>query len=95
MTHLKINNKIDNPIWKSIPCNCLHDGNAEHDYPIHNCTHCKFEECENSCPTELFTINEPILDKDGNPTGKTKQREITEITLVNGPRYGDLIGWEF
>ena len=95
MTHLKINNKIDKPLWKKIPCNCSHDGDITHDFPIHECLHCHFEHCENSCPTESFILNEPVLDKDGKPTGQTKQREITEITLVNGNRYGDLIGWTF
>ena len=96
MGHLTIKNKIDNPLWESIPCSCKHDDkHIELDYPIHDCLHCKFEHCENSCPTESFILNEPVLDKDGKPTGQTKQREITEITLVNGNRYGDLIGWTF
>ena len=94
MTHLTIHNKIDNPLWKSIPCHCSHDGNVEHDYPLIECLHCSYEICENSCPTESFIINEQILDKDNKPTGETKQREIKEITLVNG-KHDDLIGWTF
>lgn len=96
MAHLKINNKIDNPRWKSIPCSCKHDDeHIELDYPIHACIHCKFTECESSMPTESFIVNEPIFDKDNKPTGETSQREILSITLVNGPKYGDLIGWQF
>ena len=94
MAHLTIHNKIDNPLWKSIPCHCAHDGNVEYDYPLIECLHCRYEICENSCPTESFIINEQILDKDNKPTGETKQREIKEITLING-KHGDLIGWEF
>ena len=96
MAHLKINNKIDNPRWKSIPCSCKHDNkHIELDYPIYNCLHCKFEECENSCPTESFFITEQIVDKDNNLIGETKQREIKEITLDIGKKYQDIIGWYY
>ena len=95
MTHLKINNKIDSPRWKSIPCTCKHDkDHIELDYPFKECLHCRYEICENSCPTESFSVTDQILDKDNKPTGETKQREIKEITLVYG-RHDDLMGWTF
>ena len=93
--HMIINNQIKNPIWKKMICHCSHDGNPEHNHPFVACNHCKAEICEKSIPTESFFVNEPVLDKDGKLTGKTKQREITEIKLVNCESTQMCLGWEF
>ena len=95
MTHMIINNQIKNPLWKKMICHCEHDGNPEHDHPFVACNHCKAEICEKSIPTESFFVNEPVLDTDGKSTGKTKQREITEIKLVNCESTQMCLGWEF
>lgn len=95
MTHMIINNQIKNPLWKKMTCHCAHDGNPEHEHPFVSCNHCKAEICEKSIPTESFFVNEPVLDTDGKSTGKTKQREITEIKLVNCESTQMCLGWEF
>jgi len=91
---MKVNNKISNNRWHDIPCKCNHDS-IETEYPIAECLHCKFQECENSIPKENFKVNEPVLDEDGNVTGEIKVRTIKEITLVHGNKYEDVIGWSF
>jgi hypothetical protein len=91
---MKVNNTIQNNRWKSIKCNCNHDS-VETEYPIAECLHCKFQECENSIPKENFKVNELVLDKDGKPTGETKVRTVKEINLIHGDRYQDIIGWTF
>ena len=95
MTHMIINNQIKNPLWKKMVCHCAKDGNPEHDHPFVACNHCKAEICEASIPKETFFVNEPVLDKDGKSTGKTKQREITEIKLVNCESTEMCLGWIF
>lgn len=89
-----INNLIQTPRWKAIPCKCV-KSNIEMSYPISECLHCKFTECESSVPTKSFVIQEPILDKQGKLTGATKDKTVNEITLVIGPKYQDVIGWSF
>jgi hypothetical protein len=91
---LKVNNTIQNNRWKGIPCKCNHDS-VETEYPITDCLHCKFQECEDSIPKENFKINEAVMDKDEKPTGETKVRTVKEINLIHGDRYQDVIGWTF
>ena len=80
--------------WKKIPCKCDHS-DPEKEYPIADCKHCRFQECEDSMPRKCYTINEPNIDKE---TGERKddkivKREITKITIVRGKKYDDIIGW--
>ena len=91
MYNVKVNNKIKNNRWYKIPCKC---GTEVMDkYPIVECLHCKFEECEKSIPSQDFTVNTPIFDKDGKDTGKTKSIVVTEIFLDHGKKYDDVLGW--
>ncbi len=93
---LKINGLIDNPRWKKIACLCSQNPNLVQEiYPIKNCLHCKFQECEDSIPKKCWDMNEAQRDKDGQLTGAFKIRRITEITLVRGQRYDDILGWTF
>ena len=75
---LKIHNLKDNDkiMWKKIKCCCV-TGDQEHSYPFTKCLHCKYQQAEDSLPTQSFTINEPVLDKDNRFTGKVKERKIT------------------
>ena len=66
-------------LWKKIPCKC-DKSNIEKMHPIFNCLSCKFQTQENSMPRKPFTH-----------LGKT----ITEIKIVRGNRYDDIIGWTF
>ena len=88
MHDMKINNKIDDPLWDKIPCTCNHDSVIT-EYPVVNCIHCKCQRAEDSIPLEDFEINE--FDEDGNITGK---KTITEITLHNDD-LESCIGWTF
>ena len=82
--------------WKKIKCCCSKiEGDVEHQHPIAECNHCKFQQCEDSMPRESFKVNTSVLDKDGNPTEKLFAREVKEITIVRGEKYQDIIGWEF
>jgi hypothetical protein len=90
---MKINNSLDHPRWYDIPCKCNHD-NVETEYPITDCLHCKFQECENSLPKENFKTSQVIF-KDGKPTEKTKTVIVKEVTIVRGDKYQDIIGWTF
>ena len=91
---LKINNLKDNDkiLWKKIPCQCVKDDTLN-SYPIKDCLHCKYQKCEDSMPRNSFKIIETIMDSKGNPTSKTKEREIKEITIVRGS-HDDIIGWQ-
>lgn len=91
---MKVNGLIDKPRWKGIACKCNHDS-VETEYPIAQCLHCKFQECEDSLPKQNFKIQEPIRDKNGKPTGKTETRTIKEVTICRGDKYQDIIGWTF
>ena len=66
-------------LWKKIKCKC-DKSNIEKMFPIFNCLSCKFQTQENSMPRKSFTH-----------LGKT----ITEIKIVRGNRYDDIIGWTF
>ena len=86
---MKINNTLDIARWEKVKCCCNHDS-VEKEYPIAPCMHCKCEEAYLSVPQKNFKIKE----YDPN-TKKTIQRTITEITLVRGHDYQDVIGWNF
>tara|TARA_R110000824_G_scaffold397583_1_gene600610 strand:+ start:300 stop:554 length:255 start_codon:yes stop_codon:yes gene_type:complete len=76
----KINGLIDQPRWKSIPCIC-HSTDITKQYPIlQSCLNCKFQHAENDLPRKSFTH-----------LGKT----ITEIKIVRGKLYDDIIGIEY
>lgn len=78
---LKINGLIDKPRWYNIKCKCsTKKDDVENQYPISECKHCKFQECEDSMPKESF-----IIDK----------QTIKEITIVRGQTHQDIIGWSF
>jgi len=103
LTELKINGLIEKPIWYAIKCCCstLEDDD-EHKYPLTDCTHCKFQECEDSIPRETFEINvnetkESVDDKTKKVTitKTTKIKTIKEINIVRGNRFQDVIGWEW
>ncbi len=89
---MKINNSLDEARWEKIPCHCNKD-DIEKCYPLMKCEHCRCQECWDSVPQEDFEVQELII-KDDKPTGETKTRTVSEITLVRG-RYEDVIGWEF
>jgi len=91
---MKVNGLIKKPRWYDIPCKCNHNS-IETEYPITECLHCKFEECEKSLPKKDFKITKSILDKNGKDTGKTKTEIIKEITIDRGSKYGEIRGWTF
>lgn len=81
--------------WKKIKCCCSKiEGDVEHQHPIGDCKHCKFQQCEDSMPRETFTVNDDKYDKDGKVT-KKQTREVKEINIVRGEKYHDIIGWTF
>jgi hypothetical protein len=45
-------------------------------------------------PRETFTVNDDIRDEKGNVT-KKQNKTITEIKIVRGKKYHDIIGWTF
>ena len=101
---MKINGLIDHPRWYDVACCCSKiEGDVEHQHPICECRHCEFQQCEDSLPREDFTIKEldvdengkPVVDEDGNPTNATHDKIISEITIVRGDKYEDIIGWTF
>jgi hypothetical protein len=97
LTKLKINGLMnDSEIrWKKIKCCCSKvEGDVEHQHPIGECKHCKFQQCEDSMPRETFTVNDDIRDEKGNVT-KKQNKTITEIKIVRGKKYHDIIGWTF
>ena len=80
--------------WKKIPCNC-DMSNPEKCHPIsRNCKHCCCKQAEDSMPRESFNVNNDKIDKDGNVT-KKQTREVTEINIVRGETYHDIVGWTF
>ncbi len=90
---MKINNSLDVARWEKLTCKCNHD-DIEQCYPISKCEHCRCQECWDSVPQEDFTVNNDIIDKDGNLIEK-KTKTVNEITLVRGHDLEDVIGWEF
>lgn len=90
---MKINNSLDKARWEDLTCKCNHD-DVEQCYPISKCEYCRCQECWDSVPQEDFTVNNDIIDKDGNLIEK-KTRIVKEITLKRGHDLEDVIGWEF
>ena len=92
---LKINNlKDDNKIiWKKMKCTCNKEDVME-SHPVKICLHCKYEIAENSMPRNSFNVLDNVIDKNGEPTGKTKLREVKEITIVRGS-HDEIQGWTF
>lgn len=75
--------------WKKIQCVCSQDErDVTHRYPIAKCLHCKFKECEDSLPGEPFDIV-------NTHKGRSITRHITEIEIVRGKKYDDILGWKF
>ena len=102
MTKLKINGLMnDEEIrWKKIKCCCSKiEGDVEHQHPIGECKHCKFQECEDSMPRDNFIVQEPDTEKDENgdtvTLETTHDKEVKEITIVRGEKHQDIIGWTF
>ena len=102
MTHLTINGIMDDAEirWKKITCCCSKvEGDVEHQHPIGVCTHCKFQQQEDSMPRESFVIQEPDTeqDADGNiiTLETTHDKEVTEIKIVRGEKLQDIIGWTY
>lgn len=76
----KIIGLIEKPKWKSIPCIC-DTTDIRKQYPIlQSCLNCKFQHAENDLPKKSFTH-----------LGKT----ITEIKIIRGKLYDDIIGIEY
>jgi hypothetical protein len=93
---MKINGLIDKPRWYGVKCCCSTvEGDVEHQHPIGECRHCKFQQCEDSMPREDFIIQESDVDEEGKETGTTHDKVISEITIVRGDKYQDIIGWSF
>ena len=92
---LKINNLKDDDkiIWKKMTCTCK-KGVVMEEHPVKICLHCKYQMCEDSMPRESFKVNDPILDKNGNATGKVNVREIKEISIIRG-LHDEIVGWTF
>jgi len=90
--NLKINGLITKPRWYDIKCKCGQETLDK--YPIKDCLHCRFEECERSMPKKSFKILEPIIVK-GKVTDKKQPRTVNEITIVRGKVYEDIMGWTF
>ena len=94
MTKLKINGLIKKPNWYAIKCCCSTiEDDDEHKYPLTPCLHHKFKEQEDSMPRKTFEINENLTDEKGKITKTT--RTISEIQIIRGHRYQDIIGWVY
>jgi|TARA_R110000824_G_scaffold73968_1_gene188305 hypothetical protein len=89
---MKVHNKIKNNLWHKIPCVCKKEDHLK--FPLVDCKHCRFLKCEKSIPKDDFIIYEHEMKRD-KPTGKKIKRKITEVTLVHGNQYEDVIGWKF
>jgi hypothetical protein len=88
-----INNSLKNPRWYKIKCICNHS-DALTEFPISDCLHCKFKQCEDSLPKKNFEIKKFVM-KDGKSTGQKITKTINEITIVRGERFQDIIGWTY
>ncbi len=91
---MKINGTIEHPRWYDIKCKCDHSS-VETEYPIADCLHCKFQECEDSLPLDDFTIKENDIDENGNILKTKHDKTINEITIHRGDKYQEIIGWTF
>ncbi len=90
---MKINKTLKHPRWYDIHCCC--GITTEDKHPIKECLHCKFEACEKSLPKKDFQVCYPVFDEKGNDTGKKETKTISEVTIVRGDKYQDIIGWSF
>ena len=92
---MKINGLIKKARWEDIPCCCSKvKGDVEHQHPIGECKHCKFQECWESVPQKDFKVNDDEYDKNGKLV-KKQTRTVKELWLVRGAKYQDVIGWNF
>jgi len=81
--------KCQNARWKNIPCSCDHSSVLT-EFPIMDCLHCKCEKQENSIPKNDFVTN--VYNQE---TNQNEQKTITEIKLVFGEKYEEVIGWTY
>ena len=80
---LEIEGFIDNPIYEIFVCRCSQDPNDRlHKYPYQKCDSCRCKESLDDVPREPFETKYTVLDKDGNPTGKTETVKITKIKIA-------------
>ena len=82
---LKINGLMEdkNILWKTLKC----------DKKIH-CLHCKFKRQQDSMPRESFSVNNDVMDQKGKII-KKQNRTITEITIIRGTRYNEIVAWSY
>ena len=90
---MKINNSLKHPRWYDLKCKCNHDS-VETEYPISSCLHCKFQEQEDSMPTENFKVERAVIDDKGKHKGK-KTITIKELKIIRGKKYEEIIGWTY
>ena len=83
--------------WKKIKCCCSKiEGDVEHQHPIGECLHCKFQAQEDSMPRESFKVNQNEIDKDGKSTDKIIVKEVNKITISrSSDGYDSILGWSF
>ena len=92
---MKINGLIEHPRWYDIKCRCSTvEGDVENQYPISECSHCKFQEQEDSMPREDFVIKQNDYDENNNLTGQ-HDKKITEITIDRGDKHQEIRGRTF
>jgi len=89
---MKINGLIKKARWEDIPCCCIKD-DIEHSHPIGNCKHCKFLESFDSIPKKDFKVNNNEINYETGKVIKKQTKTISEVTLIRGPKYQDVIGW--
>ena len=87
---MKINGLIEKARYEHIACSCGKE--VIDSFPIKDCLSCKFRQRWDSVPQKDFTIQQREI-KDGKFTGKTNTKKITELTLIRGNDYQDVIGW--
>ena len=90
---MKINNSLDNPRWKALKCKC-DKSSIEKSYPITECLHCKFQEREDSLPKKNFQFKEKKWTKEGKLISE-EMKTISQITIVRGKNFQEIIGWTF
>ena len=88
MKNLKINGLKNHCRWEDISCSC-EKNNVLKSHPIALCYHCKFDQAKQSMPSKCFIIKQ-IDNK-----GKLQDKEVTEITLMYGEKFDDLVGWSW
>ena len=91
---MKINNSLDVARWEKTKCTCDHS-DIEKCHPIHNCTHCKCQQAWDSVPKNDFAVKKNDIDSKGNVLETTHDEVVSEITLVRGTKYEEVVGWNF